>query len=153
MIRYFIVIIIFSLTLASLNSCKTCNNYIVTNEYIQNNSRFEHPFYFEKIKVDSIDTNGIPIKYEVTRKASVSLKRQDLKPERKIYFYEDTQNYEWHDITNATLHPTLPIDMIPGNWYLIRGLKTDFTTSAKKIFIHVTESGEFQVFHPRIINN
>ena len=114
---------------------------------------FEYPFYFEEIKVDSLDTNGIPVKYEITRKASVSLKKQNLKPALKIYFYENTQNYEWHDITNASLHLTLPIEMTPGNWYLLRGLKTTFTTSAKEIFIYVTYSGEQVVYHPRIITN
>jgi len=126
---------------------------VVTKEYIENSCKFESPFYVEEIKVDSLDTNGIPVKYEVTRKVSAGLKEQNLKPARKIYFYENTQNYDWLDINNTSVHDTLPIDMSPGNWYLIRGLKTDFTTSAKKIFIHVTDSGEFKTYHPRIITN
>jgi hypothetical protein len=126
---------------------------VVTKEYIENRCNFEYPFYLEEIKVDSLDINGIPVKYEVMRTVSASLKEQNHKSARKIYFYKKTQNYEWHDIKNASLHSTLPIDMSPGNWYLIRALETDFTTSAKEIFIHITDSGEFITYHPEIITN
>jgi hypothetical protein len=146
---FFIIIICIPITF--ILSCGDCH-YTVTKDYIESNCDFDTGIFFEQIKVDSFDHEGVPVKYQAEELLSASLINRDLSTKKKIFFYQETENYNWNDIKHSSLHTTLPIIMKANNWYLIRGLMY-IGNPRLQIFIHVDENGEYHFYHSSMITN
>lgn len=125
-------------------SCIDCT-YKIRKDYIKSTCAFKHGFYFYEIEVDSFNRQKLPEDYRVIRKISLSLIEENMKPSKKIYFYKNNKNYEWHDLNNTTLLQTLPIKMGPGKWYIIRALEFRGHPD-RAAYLNVNEGGELQVY-------
>ena len=118
--------------------------YTVAKNHIESSCDLYSGFYFEKIKVDSLDFQGVPIKYKAEYTISFSPKNIDEEPEiKRVNFYIENIGYEWHHMSQSSLHATLPIKMKPENWYLIR-----LDGSTKYIFIYIDNKGEYSFYYP-----
>jgi len=125
------------------SSCIDCT-YKIRKDYIKSTCAFTQGFYIYEIEVDSFNRQKLPEDYRVIRKVSLSLKEEGMKPSKKIYFYKENKNYEWHDINNATLSQTLPIEVKQGKWYIIRALVFRGHPD-RAAYLYINEEGELQV--------
>lgn len=116
--------------------------YRVTQDYIESNCQFDQSIYFEKVLIDSAGTDDIPVKYSTQEIYSVGRINLVDSSTNRIYFYHQTDNYNWYDIKNQSLSQILPITMEPNNWYLIRALMINGNPNGMA-FIQVDSIGEY----------
>jgi hypothetical protein len=141
MLKYSLTILIFFCSVAI--SCDSDCKYTIKPEYIESTCDFVEGFYFQELKVFSFRDN-LPDSVEVVRNIDLSLIKDDLRPRKKIFFYNQNSNYEWYDINRGILLRTLPIKMKYGKWYKIRGLVFRGNPD-RAAFLRYTEDGQFKV--------
>jgi hypothetical protein len=110
---FFLVIITYS-----CNDCK----YNINKEYISCSCKFDQGFYFQEIKVDSIDETGFPVLFTVLKQIDLFYLK-DSPSKNRIYFKKTNNGYKWVDTkNNGIAYDTLPIIFENGKIYKIRGL-------------------------------
>ncbi|MBI1835690.1 MAG: hypothetical protein HYR91_00340 [Flavobacteriia bacterium] len=136
-----------------LQSCFVLNHkFKITNDYIKSNRKFYQGFQFSELKIDSLDSIGVPITYKRVNTAYLYLNDYKKgKESKKIYFYKQNSNYLWHYYEDWTL-PILPIEMKINSWYLIDGLVFWGNPTLSK-FIYIDETGNCHSYTVPHISN
>lgn len=143
---------IYFLLFLLLQSCFLISHkYKITNNYIKSNLAFYQGFQFSELKVDSLDSLGIPIKFEKVRSVYLEIDNPNRKQSKKIYFYEPNSNYFWSNPQESRL-PILPIIMKVNNWYFIEGLVFWGNPTLNK-FIYMDERGNCHSYTVPHISN
>jgi len=139
--------------LLTLNSCFVLNHkFKITHEKIKSNHFFYQGFTFSEIKVDSLDSKNIPVKFKKVKSAVLYVKdSKGLKPKKTIYFYKPVTGYFWRCENEMGL-PILPIKTEKNKWYLIDGLVFWGTPNLSK-FIYINERGKCISYTKPIITN
>ena len=139
------------LFLILITSCKG-REYVVTESYIKSNKEMES-FFFAEIETDSVNEEGIPIVYNVVRKAIVGSKNGNKKLPKKIFFYLESEKFEWNDISSGVMTNTLSIKMHENGWYLIGGLMGSFGNPDKRVFIHIDKNNKYTFYYTQTVSN
>lgn len=128
-----------------INSCVfRTHKYSITKNHIKSHSGFYQGFRISELKVDSLDSNGIPCSYKKLSTAHLYLKDTSSRHTvKKIKFYEASSYYAWHYYDQWNL-PILPITIKQYNWYLIEGLVFWGNPSMNK-FIYVSGKGKLEI--------
>ena len=138
-----IIISIFLISL--LSSCFLLNHtFKLTNSYIKSNKSFYQGFSFLEIKVDSLNSEGIPVKYNTLKSANLFIDNPKGKQSKKIFFYKRMNNYYWM-YSGKTNLPVLPIQMKKNHWYKIDGL-VFFGNPILSKFIYIDTEGNCQSY-------
>lgn len=97
------------------------HKFKIKNNYIKSNHSFYQGFQFSELKVDSLDSLGIPVKYERGKSTYLEIENPNGKQSKKIYFYKPNSNYSWSNPQESHIS-ILPIKMKMNSWYIIDGL-------------------------------
>ena len=135
----FLIYIVFCLF---LQSCFLISHkYKITNNYIKSNHAFYQGFQFSEIKVDSLDSLGIPVTFQRMETAALYTNASyNPKKTKKMYFYKPNPGYFW-DYKAEFRIPILPIKMEKNSWYIIDGL-VFFGNPTLSKFIYMDEKGK-----------
>jgi len=145
------ILICFLLSL-HLQSCFLISHkFKITNNYIKSNLAFYQGFKFSELKVDSLDSLGIPFTYERVRSVYLEIDNPNRKQSKKIYFYEPNSNYSWSNPQEFHL-PILPIKMKMNSWYIIDGLVFWGNPTLSK-FLYMDELGNCHSYTVPHISN
>ena len=126
--RYLVLMVFASLLIA----CNT--RYGVEKNFIRSNKKIEYGFEMSEISVDSINAEGLPIKFTKTRLMHVNpIDEQGLK-RKKIYFNRKNKNYYWFDFQSNIKSDIMPSDVKTNQWYLINGLMGTWGNADVQIF-------------------
>jgi hypothetical protein len=101
--KTYLTLILFMVLIYGCNDCE----YKITNDYIKSNCDFIQGFYLYKIDVDSLDDQNIPITYKVIERISLGLIDNKGKAAKKIFFFQENENYDWYDIKTGKTYATL----------------------------------------------
>lgn len=128
----------------------------MNKEYISSNCPIENYFLLSKIKVDSVDSDRIPITYQADTivmcafKGNTYSKRlsnpEQYDASRKVYLWEENEAYEWRfsrPYSASNFYLTLPIKILPNSWYHIRSMRS---SEEKELFIYVNRNGSFDKY-------
>ena len=126
----------------------SCNNneFTVTGEYAYNSNGFPNGLKLALLKVDSLDSGGVPKK----AKDSVRIDLYHLtgKVKKKIYFFKKNEGYYWEIFLAGNKSEVLPIRFEKNNWYAIwdgnfeKGL---FKTEKHSFFLYCDSTGKIRV--------
>ena len=141
-------------SLITLLSCNS-NEFVVTGEYAYNSNGFPNGLTFALLKVDSIDSDGIP-------KNSKDSIRIDLyhnagKVKNKIYFFKKNEGYSWRIFLKNKESEITPIRFENNNWYAVwdgNFEKGVLRTEKHSFFLYCDSLGKIQVhehiFHTKL---
>ena len=109
-------------------------------------------FQFSELKIDSLDSTGIPITYKRLGTSQLYLNNYNNgRNLKKIYFYKSNSNYLWHYNESWNLS-ILPIEIKKNSWYLIEGLVFFGNPTLSKI-INLDDKGNFHSYTVPHISN
>lgn len=125
-----------------LSSCFVLNHkFKITSTYIKSNRTFYQGFQFSNLKIDSLDSLGLPAKYQKISTANLYIvDDSDSNKSKKIYFNKPNSNYLWHYNEEWGMQ-ILPIKIKSDNWYLIEGLVFWGNPTLSK-FIYIDDKGD-----------
>ncbi len=147
-------------------------NYRLKAPLIRSNCKFENGFQIAKlINVDSINSEGRPIKFEhdtivfcgtqgdryiseqeqeVYKEQNIPIKKYGFKfkAKNKIFFDKENKYYKWwffKPYNPSEIHDTLPIQFLKGKWYRFYNLSSGDGCPNFEIFIKVGDNEQFEV--------
>jgi len=146
-----------------LFSCKIEAN----EDFISSARTLKSGFSVTKLKVDSLNESGFPVKIEYD--TSVTLYYNDTRPFvydpsygnlSKIYFHKKNEGYEWcYTIPPDSIHTynytytcfdTLPIKFLPDTWYQMYGFN-DWTGAPYLINMYINKNDSCKIYKIRIM--
>lgn len=132
---YFIVLV--SVIIQSCFLIKT--KYKITTEFIKCNKKIDQLFQVSKIKVDSLNSDSLPLSYYDQETAVLFVNNNSGRLSKKIYFKKEVDNYYWF-YNNKTEHKILPIKIENNTWYKFSGL-IHLGSPILTVFMYVDNEG------------
>jgi hypothetical protein len=149
-VRIFKVISVTALLICAGCAC----DYKINEERIRAGCEISHGLKMSKIHVDSVNADGIPVKYQADTVVLCTFKGNNdpsFRAERTIMLKEANESYEWFffDPYNPENRSKIfPLKFLPGSWYLLVSLQS---SEEKENFIYVNTDGamsQYTVYQP-----
>ena len=118
----------------------------MTEDYVYNNNGFTEGFSIQMLRVEKLDTAGIPEKYNYDS-VRVDLNYSHGKVKKKIWFHKENKGYYWvQNLKNE--YKTIPIHFEEGKWYILwsNTLKSGlFKTNHHEFYIFRESTGKLNI--------
>lgn len=136
-----------SILLVFLFSCNR-KKYSVTDTYVYNSNGFSEGLTFSLLSVYGYDKDNLPNEYKDSLRVDLHYTGKG-KVKKKIFFFEDNDNYYWRIFVSKNEYKTIPVPFKKDNWYGLWSSNFEsglFKTNKHNFFIFCDSVGQLKIF-------